>query len=274
MIGYLTKSESGMSQFLKAVNEQAGSISNMEVVNKLAAVLDKHREVGIQEAIYRLLSLPMAKSSVAVKFLSTIHPHFRDGLLKADLDDSSDDDSIFHFSPHDYYSKRELRCIAGIEYEEDEKHSDYWKKLTLSEFWSNYDIVYGKKTDENPKHIPLKNGAGYIKRRKERSILRYYLNFENNEDLKRGLLILFFPFENEMKDIHQHDISQLYKDNEESIKERKRLLTGTLPVNNSLLTGTIRVNNPKERSCSGKRFRPILSNNPFDYLVACKGASM
>ena len=84
VVGYLTKSESGMSQFLKAVNDQAGSISNMELLNQLSSVLDKHREIGIQEAIYCLLSLPMTKSSVVVKYLSIVHPHFRDGLIKAE----------------------------------------------------------------------------------------------------------------------------------------------------------------------------------------------
>jgi hypothetical protein len=58
VIGYLTKSESGMSQLLKAVNEQAGELSNMDIINQLASVLDKHREVSIQEATYRILSLP------------------------------------------------------------------------------------------------------------------------------------------------------------------------------------------------------------------------
>ena len=100
-----------MSQFLKAVNEQAGTLSNMEILNQLASVLDKHREVGIQEAIYRILSLPMAKSSVMVKYLSTRHPHFRDGLLKGGLEDLEEEDSIFHMSPHDYYSNGELHCI-------------------------------------------------------------------------------------------------------------------------------------------------------------------
>ena len=106
VIGYLTKSESGMSQLLKAVNEQAGNLSNIELLNRLASVLDKHREVGIQESIYRILSLPMAKSSVTVKYLSTRHPHFRDGLLKGGLEDLDDGESIFHFSPHEYYSNR------------------------------------------------------------------------------------------------------------------------------------------------------------------------
>ena len=141
-----------MSQFLKAVNEQAGNISNLDLLDKLASVLDKHREVGIQEAIYRILSLPMAKSSVKVKFLSTRHPHFRDGLLKADLEDLCEGESIFHMSPHEYYSMRELHCIEGVHYEDDEKQEGYWNRLTLSEFWADYDIVY-KKKDCNEKEI-------------------------------------------------------------------------------------------------------------------------
>ena len=99
MIGYLTKSESGMSQLLKAVNEEAGNVSNMETLSKLASVLDKHREVSVQEAIYQLLGLPMTKSSVKVKYLSTIHPNFRDGLLKSNIEELEENDSIFHNSP-------------------------------------------------------------------------------------------------------------------------------------------------------------------------------
>ena len=249
----MTKNESGMSEFLKAVNKQAGTISNMELLDQLASVLDKHREVGIQEAIYRALSLPMTKSSIKVKYISTVHPNFRDGLLKADLEDLAENESIFHFSSSDYYSNRELKCIDGIHYEEDEKMEDYWENLTQSEFISNYDIVYRKKSvgntseldsndakdfdqdqtfsgldaktmkKDHSKYIPLKNGIGYIKRRTESCILRYYLNFENDEDLKRGLLILFFPFTNEMKDIHEQDIHQLYKENETWIKEKREI---------------------------------------------------
>ena len=52
MVGYLTKNESGMSNLLKAVNDQAGNISNIELLNQLASVLDRNREVSIQEALY------------------------------------------------------------------------------------------------------------------------------------------------------------------------------------------------------------------------------
>ena len=215
-----------MSQLLKAVNEQAGDQSNMDILNQLASTLDKHREVSIQESVYRILSLPMTKSSLKVKYLSTVHPHFRDGLIKGNLDDLDEGESLFHFSPHDYYSNRDLQCIEGVHYEDDERQPNYWKNITLAEFWSLYDIVYGKsKSNEerNNHHIPLKNGAGYIKRRKERCVLRYYLNYENDEDFKRGLLILFFPFQSEMVDIHEKDINQIYTENESAIQEKRNI---------------------------------------------------
>ena len=98
-------------------------------------ILDKHREVSIQEAIYRILSLPMTKSSIGVKYLSTVHPHFRDGLLRSDIDSLEENESVFHDSPHQYYESRTMECIAGVRYEEDEKKKGYWQKLTLvSEF--------------------------------------------------------------------------------------------------------------------------------------------
>jgi hypothetical protein len=99
-----------MSKLLKAVNDQAKDISNMDLLNQLSSILDKHREVSIQEAIYRMLSLNMTYSSIVVKHLTTVHPHYRDGLLKGNLEKLSENESIFHMSPHQYYENRELKC--------------------------------------------------------------------------------------------------------------------------------------------------------------------
>ena len=47
VVGYLTKNESGMSKMLKAVNDQAKDLSNLELINELSTVLDKHKhQVG------------------------------------------------------------------------------------------------------------------------------------------------------------------------------------------------------------------------------------
>lgn len=206
--GYLTKNESGISKLLKAVNEETNGSRQMDKLNSLAAVLDKHREVSIQEAVYRLLSLPMTKSSVKVKYLSTVHPNFRDGLLKGNIKDLEENDSIFHNSPHDYYKSRpDESNEIDVEYDEEEQEKDYWKNLTLTEFWSKYEIVYDKNAKRNrmkrkTKIITLHNGS-LIRRRLEKAVLRYYLNYDNDEDLARGLLILFKPFRNEMEDTTQ-----------------------------------------------------------------------
>ena len=227
--GYITKNESGMSRLLKAVNEETNHGTQLDKLNALASVLDKHREVSIQEAIYRLLGLQMVKSSIKVKYLSTIHPHFRDGLLKGNIEDLDETESIFHNSPHQYYENRPDASInqENIHYDEEELQKDYWINLCLAEFWSKYEIVYGKHPSHmkngKTKIIPLKNGKGYIRRRSKMAILRYYLNYTNDEDLARGLLVLFMPFRDELKDIHAKDVKQLLDDNEGSILRKKNI---------------------------------------------------
>ena len=48
--------------------------------------------------------------------------------------------------------------------------------------------------------------------------MRYYLRYENDQDLKRAKLILFFPFRNELKEIHEKDINDLFEDNQKIIE--------------------------------------------------------
>ena len=121
-----------MSKLLKTVEEECKDLSRMEKLNKFADVLDKHREVSIQECIYRLLGLPMSKFSTKVKFLSTNHPNFRDGLLKGNLDELRENESIFHMSAHQYYENRPLNNPEDM---------IDWEEITLAEFWANYEVV-------------------------------------------------------------------------------------------------------------------------------------
>ena len=75
-------------------------------IKAFGSAIDKGREVSMPEAIYRLLSLPMTKSSVKVKYLSCIHPQFRDGLLKANRENLQSGEPVFHTTPHEYYMNR------------------------------------------------------------------------------------------------------------------------------------------------------------------------
>ena len=118
----------------------------------------------------------MTKSSVKVKYLSTVHPHFRDGLIKGNVEDLEEEESIFHNSPHDYYECRpEESNEAGVEYDNEEQEKDYWKNLTLAKFWSKYEIAYKKVVQGSTKNmIKLQNGS-CIRRRLEPAVLRYYI---------------------------------------------------------------------------------------------------
>ena len=84
-------------------------------------------------------------------------------------------------------------------------------------------IIPGTKKSGKTKLIPLLNNAGFIRRRSEKAVLRYYLSYNNDEDMARGLLILFFPFRNEIVDIHSHDVKQLVAENLDFIEEKRAL---------------------------------------------------
>ena len=226
--GYLTKNEDGMSKLLKKINDDAENLSQMELLNKLSSVLDKHREVSIQEATYRMLGFPMTKSSLKVKYISTCHPNFRDGLLKGNIKELDDTESIFHNSVHTYYENRPFYLFEDPEkdYDPEELKPEYWANLSLAKFWSQYDVIYEgpakKNLDKQRKTIKLLNGKGYIRRRGRLAVLRYYLAYENTEDFCRGLLILFNPFRDEMLEIHQKDVKEMVLTNWEDIQKNRR----------------------------------------------------
>ena len=119
-----------------------------------------------------------------------------------------------------------MECVEGVSYELDEQEENYWEDLSCAEFWSLYDIVYNDKKNSkvrSDKQIPLLNKCGYIERRSDRAVLRCYLDFNNDEDFARGLLILFHPFRNELKEIHEKNVNDMYSENKSSIQARRNI---------------------------------------------------
>ena len=99
--------------------------------------------------------------------------------------------------------------------------------MCLADFVSCYDVLYGeKKTDEREdcRIRTLSNKCGKVRIRSKRAILRYYLRFENEEEEMRGRLILFLPFRDEIKDIHDMDIHELYSENLLEIERNEKKL--------------------------------------------------
>ena len=103
----------------------------------------------------------------------------------------------------------------------------YWDDLSLAEFWSKYEIIYIKAPEQKKKGktkiIPLKNNKSFIRRRSEMAVIRYYLNYSNDEDLARRLLILFLPFRNEMKEIDSRDVKQVLYEFKDLINTKRKI---------------------------------------------------
>ena len=219
MTGYLTKSEAGFSKTLKVIEETCKDLPNMDIVKEFGKSIDKKREVSIQEIYYRLLGLPMTKFSCKVKFINTCHPKYRDGLVKGNWEELGDNESPFHMSCHQYYEQRPVN--------DDDDPVD-WDNMTLAEFMSYYE--YSKRCPNSESAEPLLDNSGYIYERKRPAVLRYFLNFDDPEDFARGLLILFYPFRNEMDDIHALDVYELLNDNKQQIEEKDTVIFKIRPT--------------------------------------------
>ena len=211
---YCVKAEAGQSSLLQNINKEAHETgqSSKDTLKKLTRQLDKGRECSMQEAIYRSLGFTMTKFSHVVRFINTNHPDHREGLLKSNLQDLEDGDSIFCNSLHDYYQARPRNS----------KNSDFdWENMCLAEFVARFNVSKSKPSSK--KVIALQNKRGYIVQRTQECVIRYFLKYEHENEYYRALCILFLPFRDEKSDIHLQDVVSLYKENEDSIEAvRKR----------------------------------------------------
>ena len=88
--------------------------------------------------------------------------------------------------------------------------------MTLAEFVSEFTVYKNKPLSKHA--IKLQNKRGYLIRRKNECVIRYFLRYEHEKEYYRALCILFLPFRNEMQDIHLRDVEELYRENEDSIE--------------------------------------------------------
>ena len=109
---------------------------------------------------------------------------------------------MFHNSIHDYYQDRPKNS--------NEDDTD-WEMMTLAEFVSQFTVYKNKPSSKNA--IKLQNRRGYLIKRKNECVIRYFLRYEHEKEYYRALCILFLPFRNEMADIHLRDVEELRTEN-------------------------------------------------------------
>ena len=106
---YILKSERSMGELLRQVSKECDGEQIKIQLRCLGSVFLKHHEVSAQEAVYRILSLPLKQLCRKVIFINTASKEERVSLLKPisqieGMEDESED--IFQTSLIDRYAAR------------------------------------------------------------------------------------------------------------------------------------------------------------------------
>ena len=232
ILGYLTKNESGLSRLLHQIEVESAKYgrSTDEKMKLFSRALDNSREVSRPEVVYRMLGLHFCSSTRTHAFVQTGHPNKRDGLVKAHLEELEENDDPFYNSIIDYYVHRPKDL----------------ENVTLAQFVRDYKIVYRSKAEkEADEHVNtamtddytenendtgtvrcLLNKKGKFRHNNKHTMVRYYLSKQSELEIKRSLLVLFVPFRNELKEIHEvpgfsvDDIYEKHKNTIETIRKQ------------------------------------------------------
>lgn len=70
---YMTKSERSMGELLRQVSKEFGSEDIKTQMRHLGSVFLNHREVSAQEAVYRVLSLPLVMLLILQMMITLMH---------------------------------------------------------------------------------------------------------------------------------------------------------------------------------------------------------
>ncbi|XP_062607978.1 uncharacterized protein LOC134269784, partial [Saccostrea cucullata] len=204
ILSYISKGEREMGRLLKEASKESENNDDIRhQLKKLGNVFLTHREVSAQEAVYRVLSMPLKKTSRQVVFINTSIPNERIHILKSkvqleQLDVDSDD--VFQKGLLERYAARPLSL----------------ENMTLSDFGSMYQTKYTpanneediseeneEQSEKQSKTITLLNAMGTMRKRKKRAIIRYprFSKQKHPEKFFHSVLMLYVPWRNEEDDL-------------------------------------------------------------------------
>ena len=223
IVGYISKSQRGMSAQLDAAAKEArkGNLDLKKQVRHIGNVFSNCVEVSAQEAVYLDLQMPLTKCTRDIVFINTSVPEERIFLLKpkAALDElSAESTNVESDNVIQRYSKRPRQlskfCLADYVSKVDiiypkgnklpEKHND--KNDDDACDTSSSDEIEGSLSDDISQKSDLlykaKNGTKYRKRKVPR-VIRYVKYNQKKDPVNyfREQLMLFVPWQNEQKDL-------------------------------------------------------------------------
>ena len=227
IVGYISKSQRGMSAQLDAAAKEArkGNLDLKKQVRHIGNVFSNCVEVSAQEAVYLDLQIPLTKCTRDIVFINTSTTAERVFLLKpksvldelpAESTDIESSNVIQRYSKRpkqlskfclaDYVSKVDVIYPKGDKLPEkfEEKNEDEIDESSSSDENEN---CLQDENNANDSHTSVllyeaKNGTKYKKRKVPR-IIRYvrYNKKNDSENYYREQLMLFIPWRNEEKDL-------------------------------------------------------------------------
>ena len=227
IVGYISKSQRGMSAQLDAAAKEArkGNLDLKKQVRHIGNVFSNCVEVSAQEAVYLDLQIPLTKCTRDIVFINTSTTAERVFLLKpksvldelpAESTDIESSNVIQRYSKRpkqlskfclaDYVSKVDVIYPKGDKLPEkfEEKNEDEIDESSSSD---ENEKCLQDENNANDSHTSVllyeaKNGTKYKKRKVPR-IIRYvrYNKKNDSENYYRERLMLFIPWRNEEKDL-------------------------------------------------------------------------
>ena len=178
---YVLKAEKGMGELLKQAAKEHHHGNTRQQLNKLGSVFLANPEVSAQEAVYRVLSMPLRRCSRTTIFLNTDHKDSRDSLLLPfthlqKLEDN--DENVYCKNIIDRYAARP-HSLEDMSLAEFAANYTYKRENTNDATQCEGDISGGSDTELQPdddvlqkKIITLQNGLGCMRKRKKEAIIR------------------------------------------------------------------------------------------------------
>ena len=223
IVGYISKSQRGMSAQLDAAAKEArrGNLDLKKQVRHIGNVFSNCVEVSAQEAVYLDLQIPLTKCTRDIVFINTSIPEERIFLLKpkaaldelpAESTDVESDNVIQRYSKRprqlgnfclaDFVSKVDIIYPKGNKFPEKDDGKNEEDSFVSSSGDESDDCFDDDNSRSSGLLFKAKNGTKYKKRKVPR-IIRYvrYNKKRDPENYFREQLMLFVPWRNEQKDL-------------------------------------------------------------------------
>nr|XP_040030752.1 uncharacterized protein LOC120818062 isoform X1 [Gasterosteus aculeatus aculeatus] len=196
LTSYITKKESGLSEYLKTVieNSTKDHVNECDEMREIMQAYSKKREVSAQECVTRACGINMKKCSRGVIFVPT------------------DDNALKMSRPMSYLENTTLESVnvwmtSLTDKYKSRPETPEFEQMCLADFAATCRIVYGQQK-KGKDVLPLLNDMGFVQKRKndKPAIIRFYRCSQEKypEKFYGTLLKLYIPHRSDLELKRRH----------------------------------------------------------------------